>query len=156
MNTNSMPTPGTESNDGHGDTKTPEQGNTFRYWLGRKVRTHVRWWHLIQILVVFVFVAIQYGLEYSVMQFAIGAIGVAGIDFVCWMGDDPVRARSAILFLFYALVLSLPVTRRLVHDWNENLRVEPTPPPRRLQPGLVRELHDDLRVEQTPVSYADQ
>ena len=125
MNTNSMPTPGTESNDGHGDTKTPEQGNTFRHWLGRKVRTHVRWWHLIQILVVFVFVAIQYGLEYSVMQLAIGAIGVAGIVFVCWMGDDPVRAKSAILFLFYALVLSLPVTRRIARELMES----PEPPP---------------------------
>jgi hypothetical protein len=126
MNANSTSTPGTESNGGHGDPKTPEQDNTFRPWLGRKVRTHVQPWHLVQILVAFVYVAIEYGLEYSVLQLAIGAIGVAGIVFVCWMGDDPVRARSAILFLFYVLILSLPVTRRILSDWNESLREEPT------------------------------
>ena len=127
MNTSAESTPEPASNDGHGDAKTPEESATFRHWLSRKVRTHVRWWHLFQILVAFVFVAIQYGLDYSVMQLAIGAIGVAGIVFVCWIGEDPKRSRSAIEFLFLALVLSLPVTRRIVHDWNGYLRVETTP-----------------------------
>lgn len=128
MNSSAPSTPEPTSIDGHGDMKTPEQSKTFASWLSHKVRTHVRWWHLFQILVAFVFVAIQYGLAYSVMQLAIGAIGVAGIVFVCWMADDPKRARSAIEFLFLVLVLSLPVSRRIARELEDYLHVEPPPP----------------------------